>query len=174
MPGFDFWKRIFRRRSQIWGALPEPGTSIELGLTNRDAKVNNRNPRKAFAANFNVDLEHLFTIKTKEALEAYVKSTDDFGRPVTTIPISKTSSTIFFDFASSGMTLPYDGKDVELSRFVLDLGYGLRDGLIPRREMLDYLQIERAEDLILKRLSWLPEMEQWYPLFTEKERGQPA
>jgi hypothetical protein len=171
MPKLDFWKRLFGRRSQILGKMPDSDISSKLGLNEKDAKVDNRNPRKAFAVNLDVDLEQFFRLETDEQIANYVRGTDDFDRPVTHIPISKTSSKIFFDFAPCGMTIPYDGQDVPLPRFISDVCYGLRDGLLPQREQLAYFLIDKAENLILTRLSWLPEMESWYPLFSDKERG---
>ena len=130
--------------------------------------MDNSSPRDAFAVNLSVDLAHLFTLRGREAVDAYVVGTDDFGRPVTTIPISKTSSKIFFDFASAGPELPYEGADVSLAQFVSNMCYALKDNMLPRREEFDYLQIERAEDLVLRRISWLNSMNSWYPVFDEK------
>jgi hypothetical protein len=163
-----FWKRLFQRRAQATGQLPEESVRERIGWQPDDAKLDNGNPSEAFAVNVSVDLAHLFTLKTKEEIAAYVVGTDDFGRPVTTMPISETSSRIWFDFASAGPELPYEGRDVSISQFVSNFCYALKDRMLPRREEFDYILIERAEDLILRRISWQDSLNSWYPLFEDK------
>lgn len=166
--GASFWRRLFQRRAQLTGQLPDESVRQRIGWRPQDAKVDNRSPRDAFAVNLSVDLAHLFTLRGREAVDAYIVGTDDFGRPVTTIPISKTSSKIFFDFASAGPELPYEGADVSLAQFVSNMCYALKNDMLPQREKFRYILIERAEDLILRRISWLDSMHSWYPIFDEK------
>ncbi len=166
--GVPFWKRLFQRRAQATGQLPDESVRERIGWQPSDAKVDNANPSEAFAVNVNVDLAHLFTLDTREEVTAYVVGRDDHGRPVATMPISKTSSTIWFDFASAGPELPYEGQDVPLAQFVSNLCHALKDDMLPRREEFDYIHIERAEDLVLRRISWLDSLNSWYPVFHDK------
>jgi hypothetical protein len=170
--GPSFWKRLFKGRAQLTGRLPDPDIRQKLGWNQDDAKVSNSNPSEAFAVTLRVDLAHLFTLETAAAVTAYVVGRDDFGHPVTTIPISQTSSVIWFDFASSGLELPYEGQDVSLAKFVSNFCHALKDRMIPKREEFRYFLINRAEDLVLRRIAWFDSLKSWYPIFDNKSSGQ--
>jgi hypothetical protein len=150
------------------GQEPDEDVARRIGFKSDDAKVDNSNPEVSFAVNVTVDLEHLFTLKTGEEVFAYVVGKDDYGQAVTTMPISQTSSTVWFDFAPVGPELPYNGQDVPLAKFVCNLCYAIKDQMLPRRDEFAYMYIERAEDLMLRRISWSLSLKSWYPIFDDK------
>jgi hypothetical protein len=158
------WLDIFKRRAKTTGELPSSRAQELLGqqFSNEDAKVDNSNPSEEFAINLAVDLDYLFSLETEEEVVKHVVAKDDFGSAVEMIPLSETSSSVWFDFCSAGPTHDYDCDEISIAQFVTNTCYIIKDEMIPNPEQFDYLHLESVDGLKLKRITWNSSLDAWY------------
>ena len=76
-------------------------------------KVRNDNPAEEFA----FDLARPMAISdiaklTAEAAAGAISASDDFGQAVTFVPLQRTGTVVFLDFARSALRLPLDSASV--------------------------------------------------------------
>ena len=158
------WLDIFRRRAKTTGELPSYETRRELRIDASDdsAKVDNSNPSEEFALNLEVELDRLFSLETADEVLSYVTAKDDFGGAIESMPLSETSSRVWFDFCSAGPAHDYGNEEISVARFVTDTCYVLKDEMIPNRERFDYLHLGDVDGLVLKRVTWDRDLNAWY------------
>ncbi|TLD68210.1 hypothetical protein FEM03_23930 [Phragmitibacter flavus] len=117
-PKTSRWADLFQKRARLTGQLPEPDMLQKLGIPADDPfwKQDNSNPSAGFAVNVGYPVGDALRADSFEYLE--VVAVDDFGRLVRKLPLSKTSSNIFFHSSNTIYTLNGVGSAIEPSDFI--------------------------------------------------------
>jgi hypothetical protein len=96
-------------------------------------KVNNSNPQEEFA--FNIpglpSVAEVGRLTRKEAVQQ-LTAIDDFGSPITHVPVGLTTSSVFFDFCPHSLILETNEASLPVGAFVWEIA----DAIV--REMCPY------------------------------------